>query len=449
MSNIQLLSRMFLFILLSFSEIFSQVNYDCAFNLSSVTGYPVKPSKTPVFGENLRCLIIYVTFPDDNFPSAGDGFWQPHTQPTSPNGTTGLLATSEGNPLIPFMNRYPDYTISDWFSEMSMGQLDVIGDEVHVEMPNDSYWYKNNNYHQATMNMAAIELANQEYPGLNFADYDRWEFNSSTHEWVQNPDGIVDMIIVCYRFIPSDNDSHRWFFCGNAASGEGSLGGLACGTWSDLSIDNKLIKGGFGPESGSGCIAIGQRLRYSGVAQIIQHELSHSFLVNELHNNNHSSLGIMVGSNSSCFIFSPFERSRSILGWNINPTVVTTTGNYTLGDYVSTGGMLKIQIPGTSGEYFWVANHQKASLYDGISRGGKICYATNTGEQNPYCGEGKGLFIYHESAGCLNNFNKSFDLEQAEGKWNWTITRYIPYWNPPPVFNIPLFDQVTPNGGMV
>jgi Secretion system C-terminal sorting domain len=432
-----------------FNNIFSQDINNCVHSYSALSPVTFKPSKTPAVGEYLRCLIIYVTLPDDNNPAPADNFWQPHSQPVSPNGSTGLLATSEGNPLIPYMDRYPAYTISDWFCEMSMGQLDLIGDEVYIELPETSEWYRDNGYHQAEMNRDAILQANIEYPNLDFAEYDRWRFNEGTQKWEPFGDGIVDMIIMSYRFIPSENDQSRWFFCGYAASGEASLGWCSGGSgWQNLVIDGKTIKGGFeGPREGSGCTNIGQLLRYSGVTEIIEHEISHSYFNNNLHGGTHSSLGIMVGVNSTSYIYSPYERSRPVLDWNINPTDVSTTTTHTLSDYVATGQMLRIQVPGSSSEYFWIANHQKVSLYDGISRGGKICQSINESGQNPYCGDGKGLFIYHEAPGCTGNFGKVIDLEQADGKWNWTVERLVPYWNPPPFFPIPLFEHISPNGG--
>lgn len=403
-------------------NIYSQDNSNCVYSYTSGSVTPYKPTKTPNVDEYLNCLIIYVTFPDDNNPPSYDNFWPAHSQPVSPNGSTGLLATSEGNPSSPFMNRYPEYTISDYFCEMSMGQLDIIGDEVHIEMPQTSYWYRANQYSQGPLNRVVIQLANQQYPNLNFADYDRWEFNSTTQRWEQNSDGVVDMIIVAYRYIPSITSDSLWFFCGYSASGEASLGW--CGGFTPLVIDGKTINGGFGHTSGSGCTAIGQRLKYSGVTHVIEHEIGHSFYINNLHGSNHTSNGLMVGVEAAAYNMSPYERSRSILGWNINPTSVTSTSTHVLEDYISSGDMLRIPIPGSSTEAFWISNHQKVSRYDGVSRGGKECWDINFARQDPYCPYGKGLFMYHESPGCTYNFSKPIDLEQADGRWNWNLDRW-------------------------
>jgi hypothetical protein len=95
-----------------------------------------------------------------------------------------------------------------------------------------------------------------------------------------------------------------------------------------------------------------------------------------------------------------------------------------------------------------VSKSSENSKYDGISRGGKNCWSINKGRQDPYCSDGKGLFIYHESSlGCSNNYGKSIDIEQADGKWNWVVDRWVPYYNPQYNICIPLFEHQSPNGG--
>ena len=54
------------------------------------------------------------------------------------------------------------------------------------------------------------------------------------------------------------------------------------------------------------------------------------------------------------------------------------SAEYTLRDYVFTGDLLSIAI-NSNGEKYYIANHQKKSLYDGISRGGNICLHRNKG----------------------------------------------------------------------
>ena len=282
-------------------------------------------------------------------------------------------------------------------------------------------------------------------PGINFPDYDLWTYNVSQNSWDFAPDGVIDMIIMDYRYVP---DNENYWFMQDDISGRSIL-------WDngDITIQGKVIKAGFGeiPQwAGSGVTGLGQLLNYSGVSQIIEHEIAHYFFrynLNAVGDNSHTTNGLMVGVDATAYNMSPYERNHPILGWNINPVSVTSTGTYTLGDYVSTGQMLKIPIPGTTDEWFWAANHQKTSNYDGISRGGKNCWAINKGRQDPYCSDGKGLFIYHESSlGCGNNYGKSFDIEQADGKWQWVVDRWVQYYDPQYNICIPLFEHHSPNG---
>lgn len=119
-----------------------------------------------------------------------------------------------------------------------------------------------------------------------------------------------------------------------------------------------------------------------------------------------------------------------------------------------------MQIPNTvPAEYFWVANHQKSSVYDGLSRGSNLCWVTNRVEQDPYCPVGKGIYIYHQSSfTCINNswlgyeggfpnrFYREMDIENAEGKYNWQRDRVVSVpelgGNPP---NYPIFKIFTGN----
>ena len=80
------------------------------------------PVKTPGSSDYLRCLIIYITFPDDNDSGYNYSIWKKPTitsnsKPINPySGTNGHLIDSlVGNPNEPFMTRYHNYTLSDFF----------------------------------------------------------------------------------------------------------------------------------------------------------------------------------------------------------------------------------------------------------------------------------------------------------------------------------------------
>jgi hypothetical protein len=187
------------------------------------------------------------------------------------------------------------------------------------------------------------------------------------------------------------------------------------------------------------------------------HEICHHLFVNKLADNYHSWTGLMTGFSETSFNMAPDERTCNTLGW-LNPIMITPpAGNQiTIRDYISTGDVYKMQIPGVH-EYFWIANHQKVSLYDGISRGGAECVRINKSLQNPYCGYGKGLFIYHEKEADCESYlycgnpppppvRRGIDIENAEGKYIWHKLRDVNYYIPGFNFTIPMFEPVV-NGG--
>ncbi|MCY7362731.1 MAG: T9SS type A sorting domain-containing protein [Ignavibacteria bacterium] len=146
-----------------------------------------------------------------------------------------------------------------------------------------------------------------------------------------------------------------------------------------------------------------------------------------------------AGHGQSTYCMIPMERCASALKWDTATYVDENNvlSSYTLGDYISTGDALQIKIPDTNPiKYFWLSNNQKVSKYDGVSRGSNTCWKTNKYQQDPYCGEGKGLFIFLESAtNCSNNINGydpsngdvyfPFDLMNAEGKFDWALDRIV------------------------
>ncbi len=391
--------------------------------------------KTPVEGQFLRLLIIYVKFPDDNLTGDnmnGYAVWDnpaavrprnPHTK----NGT--FIDSAEGSTAIDFTRRYRQYTISDYFSEMSLGTFDVIGDEYAVTLPQTSSYYKEGGYNYAQINEEAIKLADQYY-NIDFSRYNNWTLAPDGWTWTPaGGDMYIDMIVMVYRRAPGYPEDDWFFGIGFPISGLADLG-----ISSGFTLDSTTIYGG----SGVTCMSIVQN--YSKMTQIMLHEITHRYT------GNHYEIGLMTGVEHSCFNYSPYERSSFDY---VTPTEVAfpyteQSAEFTLRDYVFTGDLLSIEI-NPAGEKYYIANHQKKSVYDGISRGGKICWDINAAQQDPYCDEGKGLYIYQQmlSAAC-NNFREAA-LVQADGKYDWYIERMVPYFIPGYNFEIPLFERISGN----
>lgn len=215
-----------------------------------------------------------------------------------------------------------------------------------------------------------------------------------------------------YRNIPN---SSSWFFFNSGYGGIATIGTSA-------TLDGKFI--------GTGVTAIGLLNRLTRTQVIVIHEICHYFI-------SHTPLGLMTpGHGQSTYHLSPHE--REVIGY-IQPTVVSyssSSQSFILRDYIKHGDCLKIQIPNSSpAEYFYIANHQKKSKYDGLARGSNTCWETNNAEQDPYCDMNKGLFVYHSTGGCSNNHGREIDIENAEGKWNWQIDYTV---------NVPVLGGTTP-----
>lgn len=231
-------------------------------------------------------------------------------------------------------------------------------------------------------------------------------------------DGNVDFVIFNYRNIPNASE---WFFYDDDIGGIATMGTSA-------TLDGKFI--------GTGVTALGLLNRLTRTQVIVLHEVCHYFF-------NHTSLGLMTpGHGASTYQLSPHEREG--IGYIQPVNVSSGSGNqtFTLRDYIKYGDCLKIQIPNTS-EYFYIANHQKKSKYDGLARGSNTCWVSSRAEQDPYCSKNKGMYIYHSSGGCGNNFGREVDIENAEGKWNWQIdyTVYEPLLQGP----TPILSTITRN----
>ena len=410
-----------------------KLNSNTGSSISEFSGSMVH--KTPVEGQFLRILILYVKFPDDVLVgNSMNGFavWPNPNQLAPVNHYTSdlkFIDTAEGSPLVDFTERYRPYTISDYFSEMSMGQFDVIGDEYSVLLPLSSVEYRNMGFSSSEINEIAIKQAEQEYQ-LDFKRYNNWSLTPEGWTWAPGGgDKQADMIVMVYRRAPGYPEVN-WFI--NASI---PVSGI-----SDLGLINNFLLDSTQVNSGSGVTCLSLMQNYSKMTQIMLHEMCHRYFFN------HYEIGLMTGVEHCSFNFSPYE--RTLVNY-IDPPVVrfpypSASETFTLRDYVFTGDLLAIELP-EANEKYYIANHQKNSLYDGISRGSNKCWNINGAQQDPYCPEGKGLYVYQQmTPGSCNNF-KDVNLVQADGRYDWYIERMVPYFIPGFNFEIPLYERLNGN----
>lgn len=389
----RLICSLFLGAMLSALPLRAQIDSMCI-DVGSMYNYAGLPQNGGLYmtadGE-VRTLVLFIQFLGDNTHATGT-HWNPNQRPDyfdSYIDSTTSQASVNGS-------------FSDYYRELSFDRLKIFGKPYFAVTPHTESYYRDTLQLGIQAYGRATKDVLQALDGqINYALYDNWTFNHSGYNHSQTPDGVVDLIIVIYR--------NAIYPSGEKAQGIATLG-LAEGP---ITLDGKTIKFGF-PSSGI--------TNAGGFWDMwlpsTKHELGHVLL-----GSGHPAgflWGIMPGPHSAA---NAYERHR--LGW-ITYVDVTQNTTATLPDFFTTGVAYRIQVPGTTDDAFFIENHQKLSYYDDPN----------------YTRTGKGLFIY-QVKGTGNH--PSYDLEVAEGKFNWSVPYWIDNpWGPSPD-SLPVFLQGTQN----
>ncbi|MGA9364840.1 MAG: LamG-like jellyroll fold domain-containing protein [Bacteroidota bacterium] len=369
--------------------------------------------KLPASG-TLRALWIVCKFSDDNFDlSPFTDRWPStlNTPETFPAWTHALLSTTQSQ-------SYPLETISGWYKEMSLGQLHIIGDVYrYVPQHEQSFYYRapgadglplgdDRRRGLGYLNHEVLRAVDSIY-NIDFTQYDNWKYENG--QWIYAPgtgDGIVDLIIITYRFYPSTD-----------LTGGHSFSGLAMLDWYNqdgffpITIDGKTIVYDQG---------VTNRLHApEGGIQTTAHEMGH-LLYGYFH---HAGIGLNLAG------FNAYE--RWLMGW-INPRHADRNQSVSdLNDFITTGDAIRIPTPDPT-EFFLVENHQKLNAYETFPRwhGGP-----------PQFGGDPGLYVFHvdEKIPESGDSRRLF-AELASGRYDWRKTTYqgTEYYNFP-------FEIIGPN----
>lgn len=346
------------------------------------------PSKTQ--NSFFRILVIFAQFPDDEWNIA----W-----PEWPKGHAPA-----------YINDFIDSTVSEhsntgnitqYFRAMSLGAFTVIGNCYSVIAPRTRRWYSDNKKDRADINKDVIEKLNRI---VSFKPFDNWHLVKD-YTQINRPDSLIDMICVIWRSI--NNEGLKLNFTNDFRfTGEASLG-------SDMrnvtfKVDNgvrSVAEGfpGFGVPGSGLTIAAG----YNGhnlVQQYTIHELGHYLFGDNRYHIQTGVWGIMAGYGSRSQVANSYERNR--LGWisfiqyDKNPS-----GPIPLGDYVTTGQALRIAIPGTGHQkYYLIENHQMISRFDNFDR----------------TSGGKGIYVLYQAG----KYNIDLQFYNAEGRADWQFDHY-------------------------
>lgn len=427
---------------------------------------------------NLKVLTIFAGF--------NDGPDIPPTTNFQENGSVSGWTYDPNNPTIPdaLMNdpdlwMYDDlnnfgngkYNLSEYYSEMSGGQFKMYGDILkdpitnnYVRIDIDPTLYPGGGWDG--MNRLVIDKMQQLYPNFDWSPYDNrtnWP-NFQTDNSVSAPDSMPDYVVIIYRYNP------KWGINGNPGnqpvSGmngwSGSKGGI-----SKLRINGTVNYNGYTFDDAGFTLCKGTDVPYKKLGLFI-HEVAHELYsaphqtgVNGVVGDywNFPSVGWGMIGHSTQLNFTANAFDRWILGWIDLTTGVNQTntdiqsindiqngGVYTLGDFVTTGDVVRIKIPNTEDEYLWLENHQSISQFDKKPWEGK-----NQSPNNELIApQSLGLYMYKEringdrdtvSTGLINTISSvnAIEMLNANGNFDYERSQYGVidlnwYWGTP-IFN--------------
>ena len=371
------------------------------------------PSITPG-GTYFKMLIIFVQFPDDN--------WNPKYAEW-PKGKT----PSYKNKIVDssLYENNDQENVSEYFREMSLGKFHVIGNTLNTVTPHSRKWYLENHKRRDFINKDVLKEIDST---VDFKQYDNWT-NLGENKNKFQPDNKVDMIWMIYRNIAQDLDNpgktaaqlgfgiqsginkyDKW-------SGEASLG-----YGSSLYVDDSTRIININYFDGSGITIMEGYSGYRKVKNLCIHEFGHHLIGNTSMHTGLGFWGMMSGAGSRSPCANSFERNR--LGWT-KPIEIKkdTVVDVTLGDYITTGENIKIYLPGSGGEYYYLENHQCILPFD--------VPVKNV--------DSKGLYLLHQTGPT----NSDIRLISAAGRWNWKVTSYTKSpWGPQ---MLPVFIRETPD----
>ncbi|MGH2567127.1 MAG: hypothetical protein ACRDGA_02225, partial [Bacteroidota bacterium] len=354
----------------------------------------------------VRVLVVFAQFKDDQ-QDPTNGNW-PSGQ--LPPWSDQLFATEAAA-------HYPEWTVSDYYAQMSNGEYHVLGDVypklVTTTLNSDEYAL-----YKMTFSDINKEILSKIDPDVDFSTYDWWsitKYNNRVY-MTEGRDGAAEMVMIVFRSVP--NKPFGSTTVRTALGYQWSAIAMLGFNGHFISNEGVSIKTGF-PGSG---ITMTNGLFYSHpkVVAILAHEYGH-YLFEVHYFETRGGLGSMGGAGPA---MNSYERAR--LGY-ITLRDVTFDQIPELDDYVTTG--VAYRIPVGADEFFLVENRQRLSIYDGLGERGE--------EVKQY---GTGIYIYHVTGESVNNL----DIESAAGNWDWMVQRWFANpWDESMI--LPLIVRNTPN----
>ena len=380
------------FILAANILLFSQtqeINYSTPYSTAAMD-LTQRGGKYITASGDLKVLVVFAKFKGD---TSSHQYWPVDSYPTEMNE---FIDSSINVGSTHFLN------LTNYYKQMSFGKFNVTGKVIGVESPYPIDHYKPNIHFPLNMGMATKDILQTIDDSIDYKEFDNWTYLSD-YNFINQPDGIVDMIILIWRgLIFSDQWNGVWHLGGG----------------SEFLVENNQVKirrsyGGnpvYGID-GSGITVQywGDRSRESNLKVVI-HEMAH-WLIQDEHPYNyyiHTFWGMLTRTCDGICANS-FEREK--LGW-LNPLIIDDSVVVAdMGDYITTPSAYKYHLRnGLPDEHYYFENHQKLSIYDDAT--------SNTND--------RGIFIMHISS----NYNNSdcVRLLTSDGFWDWDSPGHSDCW---------------------
>lgn len=292
----------------------------------------------------LHCLIIFIRYEDKNLQPWAKSWPDSDTLPEIAQGPYNELFDADEKRIERGESKK---NLTDFYYTMSGGEFIVTADIFPIQVPVKWIPERGAGFfsRQDQLNKAAVEWIAENYPEFDWSKYDNRQnhpnFRKDNSE--TEPDGKLDYVVFLHR--------NLGFQTGMAATGRHQIPGT------ELEISTGL--------TGIKCNASSKHQW-----EYFKHEFAHNLFsaphymgANKTDGNKlyvQNGWGLM--STLSPIFFTANAWERWWLGW-YEPQMVRTAGNYQLGDFVTTGDALRIQIPGTR-DYLWIENHQKINHWD-------------------------------------------------------------------------------------
>ncbi len=350
---------------------------------------------------SIHALFIFAQFPDDKF-LPGDSRWPAGGEPARMRDHTWVDSMWTDTPTAGSM--------TDYFNQMSFNKLKFTGECDTVTIPHTREWYFLNKKGYGQVNRDIIAALDKR---LDFGRFDNIR-KIRNYEFTDTADGRVDAVFIIYRnFIMDYPDSTSAKY--NKVFGSGWFGSLNMGV---VPVDDS-----------SRYVYTGATLRdifHKDPFRFSIHEFAHFLIGGNQYHNGRGFWAMLSGYEIRSFMINSYERNR--LGWINIPTIKNDTlihKEISLGDFITTGDAVRIEIDSASSQYFYLENHQRISRWD---------YSSKVKSE-------KGIYVIRQDA--ASGDAVFMQMIPADGRYNWEVTDYVyPDWFPK---GLPVYKRLDEN----